>query len=67
MAQLYRRLDEKIRDLSRAQYAVLTGVLTTVALLVVDILLREPSVENAVIMGLSMTIVYYWFNPDDKI
>ncbi len=66
MSQLYDRLDEWARDLSRARYAGIAGVLSAVTMLLVGMILRESLLVETIAMGVSMAVFYYWFNPDNK-
>ena len=66
MSQLYHRLDEWVRSLSRTRYAGLAGVLSAVVMVTVGMLLRESLIVETIAMGVSMAAFYYWFNPDNK-
>jgi hypothetical protein len=66
MGQLYRHLDDWARNLSRARYAGLQGILSAVIMFTVGMLLSESLLVEAVAMGISVAVFYYWFNPDDK-
>ncbi|UPV75984.1 hypothetical protein M0R89_07965 [Halorussus limi] len=66
-SQLYRRLDEWTRNLSRVEYASLAGLTSTVAVFIVGALFGGELVTvQAVTMGLTMAVVYYLFNPNEQ-
>ncbi|QUO46599.1 MULTISPECIES: hypothetical protein [Halorubrum] len=60
--QLYRRLDDWARGLSRLRYALLTGVIVTASVLAVGVLLDTTTTVQAVTMGVTMTVLYYAFD-----
>ena len=60
--QLYRRLDDWARDLSRFRYALLTGVIVTTTLLSVGVVLDITTTVQAVTMGVTMAALYYAFD-----
>ncbi|OYR83147.1 hypothetical protein DJ71_10790 [Halorubrum sp. E3] len=60
--QLYRRLDEWARGLSRLRYALLTGVIVTASVLAVGVLLDATTTVQAVTMGVTMAALYYAFD-----
>ncbi|OYR88136.1 hypothetical protein DJ72_00990 [Halorubrum distributum] len=60
--QLYRRLDEWARGLSRLRYALLTGVIVTASVLAVRVLLDATTTVQAVTMGVTMAALYYAFD-----
>ncbi len=53
-----------MRSLSRVQYAVLVGFTAAVTVLLIGTMLGDSVTFQAVLMGLSMTIVYYVLNPN---
>ena len=57
--QLYRRVDDWARGLSRLRYALFTGVIVTVSVLSVGVLLDTSTTVYAVTMGVVMAILYY--------
>ncbi|WP_227379855.1 hypothetical protein [Haladaptatus halobius] len=57
--QLYHRVDAWTRNLSRRAYAVLIGILTGITILVFGLLLGDWVLFQAVLMALTMTVVYY--------
>ncbi|QWC20490.1 hypothetical protein [Halorubrum sp. 2020YC2] len=57
--QLYRRVDDWARGLSRLRYALFTGVIVTVSVLSVGVLLDTSTTVYAVTMGAVMAILYY--------
>ena len=60
--QLYRRLDDWARWLSRLRYALLTGVIVTASVLAVGVLLDITTTVQAVTMGVTMAALYYAFD-----
>ncbi|EMA64550.1 hypothetical protein C470_01121 [Halorubrum distributum JCM 13561] len=60
--QLYRRLDDWARGLSRLRYALLTGVIVTASVLAVGVLLDATTTVQAVTMGVTMAALYYAFD-----
>ncbi|PHQ45371.1 hypothetical protein DJ68_13220 [Halorubrum sp. C3] len=60
--QLYRRLDDWARGLSRLRYALLTGVIVTASVLAVGVLLDTTTTVQAVTMGVTMAVLYYAFD-----
>ena len=60
--QLYRRLDDWARGLSRLRYALLTGVIATASVLVVGVLFNTSMTFQAVTMGVTMAALYYAFD-----
>jgi len=64
--QLYRQLDNRVRDLSRGAYAVLVGLISAMGVFGVGLLMGGDMTFEAVTMGLSMTVVYYAFDPNSK-
>ncbi|WP_423997832.1 hypothetical protein [Halorubrum trapanicum] len=60
--QLYRRLDDWARGLSRLRYALLTGVIVTASVLAVGVLLDTTTTVQAVTMGVTMAALYYAFD-----
>ena len=63
--QLYRRLDNSVRNLSRGAYAVLVGLISAMGVFVVGLLMGDDMTFQAVTMGISMTVVYYAFDPNN--
>ena len=62
--QLYRRVDVWARSLSRGKYAVLTGILTGIAVLAFGLLLGDWLLFQAVLMSFTLAIVYYILDPN---
>ena len=60
--QLYRRLDDWARGLSRLRYALLAGVIVTATVLSVGVLLDTSTTVQAVTMGVTMAALYYAFD-----
>ena len=67
MKHLYRRVDARIQNLSRGGYAVLTGSLTGIAVLVFALLLGEWMPFQAVLMSVTIAVVYYILNPNNQV
>ena len=63
---LYRRLDSRVRGLSRVSYALLVGVASAVAVFAVRLLLPGDGSFGAVTMGITMAVVYYALDPNNK-
>lgn len=66
MKQLYRRLDEWARDLSRIGYAVFVGVVSVSSYLLVGTILGESVTVEAFTMGLTLATLFYVFNPNQQ-
>lgn len=66
MKHLYRRVDARIRTLSRGIYAVLTGILTGIAVLVFTLLLGDWVPFQAVSMSVTIAVVYYILDPNNQ-
>jgi uncharacterized membrane protein len=64
--QQYHRLDEWMRNLSRIQYAVLIGLASALSVLAIGTLMSDSVTFEAVVIGLSMTVVYYAWNPNQR-
>jgi hypothetical protein len=62
--QLYRRLDDWLRARSRAEYAVLVGSASAVAVFATGMVLGESMAFEAAAMAVSMTVFHYVFNPN---
>ena len=57
--QLYGRLDRWVRNLSRIEYALFAGSISLISQLIIDILLTELQLLDAVITALIITTVFY--------
>jgi hypothetical protein len=66
MSDLYTRLDQWLRDRSRAEYALLTGAMTAAILFGIGVAIGRPLGSNAIVVGVTMTVVYYWLDPNAK-
>lgn len=66
MNDLYNRLDQWLRNRSRAEYAFLTGVMTASILFGIGVAIGRPLGSDAMMLGLTMTVVYYWLDPNAK-
>jgi len=64
--QLYRGLNTKVRNLSRGPYALFIGLSSAVGVFVVRSLLPGEGSFGPIAMGISMTVVYYMFDPNNQ-
>ncbi|WP_092814654.1 hypothetical protein [Halopenitus malekzadehii] len=62
---LYEQLDDRVRDLSRVSYALLVGFVSAVGVFVVGLLLSDDGSFGPVVMGITMAVVYYAFDPNN--
>ncbi|OYR45989.1 hypothetical protein DJ81_04095 [Halorubrum sp. Hd13] len=62
---LYQRLDDCVRGLSRVPYALLVGLVSAVGVFAVRLLLSGDGSFGPVLMGITMAVVYYAFDPND--
>jgi hypothetical protein len=65
LQHLYRRLDNRVRGLSRLSYALLVGLISAVAVFAVRNLLSGDGSFGPIAMGVSMTVVYYALDPNN--
>lgn len=65
LRSLYRQLDTRVRDLSRISYALLVGFASAVGVFAVRLLLPSDGSFGPVVMGITMAVVYYAFDPND--
>ncbi|RLM53104.1 hypothetical protein DVK07_21230 [Halorubrum sp. Atlit-26R] len=63
---LYRRLDNRVRGLSRVSYALLVGLVSAMGVFAVRLLLPGDGSFGPVVMGITMAVVYYAFDPNNK-
>lgn len=63
---VYQQLDDRVRDLSRVSYALLVGFVSAVGVLAVRLLLPGDGSFGPVVMGVTMAVVYYAFDPNNK-
>jgi hypothetical protein len=63
---LYRRLDNRVRGLSRVSYALLVGIVSAVSVFAVRLLLSGDGSFGPIAMGITMAVVYYAFDPNTK-
>ena len=63
---LYRKLDNRIQELSRVSYALLVGLVSAMGVFAVRSLLPGDGSFGPIAMGVSMAIVYYAFNPNNR-
>jgi cbb3-type cytochrome oxidase subunit 3 len=66
LRQLYRRLDDRARDLSRVSYALLVGLVSAAGVFAIRLLLPGDGSFGPVAMGFSMAVVYYAFDPNSQ-
>jgi hypothetical protein len=64
--QLYQRFDAWARGLSRIGYAAFAGVGSALSYLLVGVLFGESVAIEAVVMGFTMAIMFYLFNPNKQ-
>ena len=62
----YRRLDSKIRELSRTQYAVLTGLFATTGSLLGGLAFGNPKLIQSLVVGLVLGTLFYISNSNEK-
>jgi len=62
---LYRRLDDRVRDLSRVPYALLVGLVSAMGVFAVRLLLPGDGSFGPIAMGIAMAVVYYVFDPNN--
>jgi hypothetical protein len=62
MANLYQRVDERLKSWSRTKYAVAMGLVAFVTYLGVGALLGDSVLIQAVAMGLTLGAFYYFTN-----
>lgn len=67
MTRLRRLITQWMEGLSRAEYAVLTGGFVAGLLLLVGVLRRDSFIVEALAMGASMTVFFYWFGLSDEL
>jgi hypothetical protein len=63
---LYRRLDTRVRGLSRVSYALLVGFVSAVGVFAVRLLLPGDGSFGPIAMGISMAVVYYALDPNTE-
>ena len=61
---LHRKVDRWVRGLSRGTYAILSGGIAGFSVLVVSTALGDPDYIFAIVMALTLTVLYYWFYPN---
>jgi len=66
LRQLYRRLDNRVRGLSRVSYALLIGLVSALGVFAVRSLMTGDGSFGPVAMGISMAVVYYAFDPNSE-
>ena len=62
---LYRRLDNRVRGLSRVSYALLVGFVSAMGVFAVRLLLPGDGSFGPVMMGIIMAVVYYAIDPNN--
>jgi len=63
--QLYHRLDTRVRALSRVSYALLIGLGSAIGVFAVRSLMPGDGSFGPVVIGVSMAVVYYAFDPNE--
>ena len=63
LPRLYRRLDERVRNLSRRNNALLMLLTTSLVYFSVGAVFGDASAAGALAMGLTMGVLYYAFDP----
>lgn len=66
LREIYDRLDQRIRELSRTRYAILIGLTVMNAALIASTAIGKLDTVFAVTIGITMTIIYYLANPNKK-
>jgi len=66
MTRLRQQIIYWMEGLSRLEYAVLTGGFVAGFLLLVGVLRRDSLIVEALAMGASMTVFFYWFGLGDE-
>ena len=66
LGDMYRRLDDQVRGLSRVSYALLVGFVSAVGVFAVRVLLPGEGSFGPVAMGIAMAVVYYAFDPNNN-
>lgn len=62
---LYQQLDDQVRGLSRGSYALLVGFVSAGGVFAVRLLLPGDGSFGPVVMGITMAIIYYAFDPNN--
>jgi hypothetical protein len=65
LRSLYRQLDDPVRGLSCVSYALLVGLVSAVGVFAVRLLLPGDEGFGPVMMGITMAVVYYAFDPNN--
>ena len=63
---LYRRLDDRVRGLSRLSYALFVGGVSAGGVFAVRLLLSGDGGFGPVAMGVTMAVVYYALDPNGE-
>ena len=63
---VYQQLDNRVRELSRVSYALLVGFVSAVGVFAVRLLLSGDGSFGPVVMGVTMAVVYYVFDPNNQ-
>ena len=66
MTRLRRLITHWMEDLSRLEYVILTGGFAAGFLLLVGVLRLDSLFVEALAMGASMTVFFYWFGLGDE-
>jgi hypothetical protein len=63
---LYHRVDAWVRNLSRGRYAIVTGLITGLAVLIFARLLGHWMPFQAALMSVTMSMIYYIRDPNSQ-
>lgn len=63
--RIYHQLDDRVRGLSRASFALLAGVVSAVSGFAVGLLMSQSTTFEATILGLTVAVIFYVFNPNN--
>lgn len=66
LRDMYRHLDNRVRQLSGVSYALPVGIVSAVGVFAVRLLLPGDGSFGPVAMGVTMTVVYYAFDPNNE-
>jgi len=63
---MYHRADNRVRGLSRVVYALLVGLTSAMSVFAVRLLVPGDGSFGPAVMGITMAVVYYAFDPNEK-
>jgi len=61
---LYRKAEDWAQGLPRGIFAILSGIIAGFSILVVSTVLGDTDYISAMVMALTLTVLYYWFYPN---